>query len=253
LETYRSGLGGSAWLLFLGVVVIVGSLVLYGRNNSLGVLLGGWIIGGLLGYIGYMAIIRSLKIERLRLAAHMLRSQTLHAKMAVEHGNPEAERLVAEMEREERGFITRAFRAANVNVEEAFVSSTIDSIKKGSEPPYIVVYRNGVFDAPSTLIANITGQAASAVFALMAFVLLGLIMLAVGVLITPIIVYTTARTLSKHANRENRIRQILGLQQVPSNAPGAGGLLLSIITLGLYLPLYASSLTKSIDNHVVHV
>ncbi|MCE4627951.1 MAG: hypothetical protein F7C34_02215 [Desulfurococcales archaeon] len=89
-----------------------------------------------------MDIGRSLRIERLRLAVHMLRSQALHARLAVESGNPEAERLVREkMEREERGFITRAFRAANVNIEEAFVSGALDSIKREAEPPYVLIYR----------------------------------------------------------------------------------------------------------------
>ncbi|MCE4627950.1 MAG: hypothetical protein F7C34_02210 [Desulfurococcales archaeon] len=41
LETYESGLSGSAWLLFLGVAVIIASIIVTSRNQSVGVLLGG--------------------------------------------------------------------------------------------------------------------------------------------------------------------------------------------------------------------
>ena len=44
----------------------------------------------------------ALKVERLRLAAHMLRSKSLHAVLASEKGNDEALRLVSEMEARER-------------------------------------------------------------------------------------------------------------------------------------------------------
>jgi len=51
----------------------------------------------------------ALKVERLRLAAHMLRNISLHSVLASEKGNNEALRLVSEMEARERGFITRTF------------------------------------------------------------------------------------------------------------------------------------------------
>jgi len=107
-----------------------------------------------------------------------------------------------------------------------------------------------VLDAPSTLVANVTARTAGAIISLFAFILLGLILLVIGVLMGSIFVYTTARTLKKHAEMENRVRRLLGLDPVPANAPGVGGLIASIITDGLYLPLYARGLTNSIDSHV---
>ena len=116
----------------------------------------------------------------------------------------------------------------------------------------MLIYRNGMLDAPSTLIANIGSQAAASAAALIMFVFMGLILLLASIILTPIIVFTTSRALSKHAERENRLRRLLGLPEVPSAAPGARGLLASILTLGLYLPMYARSLTSAIDEHVAH-
>ena len=252
VELYRSGLSGSAWLLFLGIAVIIASIVYYNVSKSRAAVLIAWFIGGILGFIGYLAITNALKVERLRLAAHMLRSLSLHAKVAAEKGGSEALRLVEEAERRERGFIVRTFRAAGADVEQAFAQGVLDGIRKGAEPPYILVYRNGVLDAPSTLAANLTARTAGAVFSLLAFMILGLVMLFVGVLLGSLLIYTTARTLKGHATLENRLRRALGLPEVPAEAPGAGGLIASILTLGLYLPIYARSLTASLDAHVVH-
>ncbi len=100
------------------------------------------------------------------------------------------------------------------------------------------------------MVANITARTAGAIISLFALILLGLIMLVIGVLMGSIFVYTTARTLKNHAEMENRVRRLLGLDPVPANAPGVGGLIASIITGGLYLPLYARSLTSSINLHI---
>ena len=252
LELYSSGLSGSAWLLFVGVAVIIGSIIYYNvaPDNPWGVVLGAWVVGGILGFIGFYALSNALKVERLRLAAHMLRSISLHTALASEKGNSEALRLVGEMEKEERSFIARMFRAAGVDVTSAFMQSTLEGVERVTQPPYILIYRNGVLDAPSTLVANVTARTAGAIMFAFAFILLGLIMLAIGVLIGSIFVYTTARALKKHAEVENKIRQLLGLNPVPAKAPGIGGLIASIITGGLYIPLYARSLTSSIDSHI---
>ena len=192
------------------------------------------------------------RVERLRLAAHMLRSQALYAKLALENGNPEAERLVAEMEQAERGFIIRAFRAANISVEEAFASSALEGIRRGSEPPYIVVYRNGLLDAPSTLAANMAGRAAASAFSLLAFIFLGLIMLLVSIIATPIIVYTTGRALSKHAAVGEEGERDAGHSTSFQQCSQHWGLVASILTLRLYLPIYAGTLVRGVDTHVVH-
>ncbi|MEB3844321.1 MAG: hypothetical protein LRS48_01400 [Desulfurococcales archaeon] len=44
LELYSSGLSGSAWLLFIGVAVIIGSIIYYNvaPGNPWGVVLGAW-------------------------------------------------------------------------------------------------------------------------------------------------------------------------------------------------------------------
>ncbi len=70
LELYSSGLSGSAWLLFVGVAVIIGSIIYYNvaPGNLWGVLLGAWVIGGILGFIGFYVLPNALKFERLRLA-----------------------------------------------------------------------------------------------------------------------------------------------------------------------------------------
>jgi hypothetical protein len=262
VELYRSGVSGSAWLLFMGSLVIIGG-VLYWHSSyavqknainalsGLGILLGAWILGGILGFIGYLAVANGLKIERLRLAAHMLRSLNLHALLAHERNNEEALRLVSEAERREMGFIVRSFRAAGADVEQVFVEGVVDGIRRGSEPPYILIYRNGVLDAPSTLIANLTARTAGAVVGLLAFMFLGLIMLVIGILAGSILVYTTGRALKNHAKRENKVRKMLGLPETPVKGPSIGGLIASILTAGLYLPIYARGLTKSIDSHII--
>ncbi len=79
---------------------------------------------------------------------------------------------------------------------------TVKRTKKGMEPPYILVYRNGVLDTPSTLVANITARTAGAILAVFAFMLLGIIMLGIGILIGSIFVYTTSRALKNHASME---------------------------------------------------
>ncbi len=106
-------------------------------------MLGAWVIGGILGFIGFYALSNALKVERLRLAAHMLRSISLHTVLVSEKGNGEALRLASEMEAKERGFITRAFRAAGVDVTGVFMESTLKGVEKAAQPPYILVYRNG--------------------------------------------------------------------------------------------------------------
>lgn len=256
VELYESGLSGSAWLLFIGVIIIVGggALAIATSNgdalSALGTLIGAWIIGGILGYAGYLAISNALKIERLRLAAHMLRSISLHATLAEQKGNKEALELIQKMAKREKGFITRTFRAAGANVEEAFVEGAIRGIKEKTEPPYILVYRNGVLDTPSTLAANLTARTAGTALGALAFIFLGIILLAVAVIIGSIIAYTTANTLRNHAKLENKIRRLLGLEEKPADAPGAGGLIASILTGGLYLPIYTRKLTDSITAHV---
>ncbi len=252
LELYESEFGGSAWILFIGILAFLGGIALSDHGNDIGPILAGWFIRGLMGYIGYVGISNSIKIERLRLAAHMLRSHALHARLANEKGDREAERLVVEMEKAERGFIKRAFRAASSKMEEAFVNSALDGIGNKGELPYIVVYRNGMLDAPSTIIHNMTAGALNSIMSLLAFLILGTILLAITVIIAPIVIFLTARALSKHVQRENEVRRILGLHPVTAEAPGIGGLLASILTLGLYIPFYAKSLVKSIDSHVVH-
>ena len=250
VELYRSRLSGSAWLLFLGVVAVAGGIAYYNISENWVAILVAWFLGGILGYLGFLAITNALKVERLRLAAHMLRSLSLHALMANEKGNDEALRMLGEAEHRERSFIVRAFRAAGVDVEQTFLESTIEGIRKGSEPPYILVYRNGVLDAPATLTANLTARTAGVVIGIFAFILLGLVMLAVGIIIDSIFIYTTSRTLKKHAQLENRVRRQLGLREVPAEGPGAGGLIVSILTGGLYLPIYAKKLTESLDAHI---
>ncbi len=216
------------------------------------ILLIGWFLGGILGYIGYAAILRGLVIERLRLAAHMLRSHTLHAKVVLEGNNHEAIDLIVEVEHKEKGFVKRAFRVANVNVGEAFLTGALDGISRNADPPCVIIYRNGILDAPSTITANITGPLISSAAAVIMFLLFGFIMLIVAAIFAPIFIYTTARTLRKHANMENKPRKSLGLPPVPSESPGISGLILSIFSLGLYIPLYARSLTESIDAYVLH-
>ena len=115
------------------------------------------------------------------------------------------------------------------------MESTLKGVEKAAQPPYILVYSNGVLDAPSTLVANATARTAGAVISLFAFILFGLILLVIGMLMRSIFVYTTARTLKNHAEMENRVRRLLGLDPVPANAPGVGGLIASIITSELYL------------------
>ncbi len=250
-------MSGSAWLLFIGIATIIGSIVYYNvalRSNiwgGLGILLGAWVVGGIMGYIGFLALTNALKIERLRLAAHMLRSLSLHAAIASEKNNEKALHIISEAERKEADFIARAFRAAGVNVEQAFVQGAVESVKRGTEPPYILVYRNGVLDAPATLVANLTARTAGAILGIFAFILLGLIMLAIGIIVGSVFVYTTARTLKKHAVIENRIRRLLGLKEVPVEGPGLGGLIASILTGGLYLPIYARNLTEGINSHIL--
>jgi len=131
--------------------------------------------------------------------------------------------LLIDVERKESGFIIRAFRATGVNVEQCFVRGVVEGIEKSSEPPYILIYRNGILDVPSTLVANLTTRMASAGIALLVFILLGVIMLMITIIMTPILVYTTGRALRKHAVRENNVRRALGLPETPEEAPGIGG------------------------------
>lgn len=253
VEAYSSGISGSAWLLFIGAVLVIGSIWYLIANPGLGgvfAVLGAWIIAGVLGFIGFVAISNSLKVERLRLAAHMLRSLSLHAVLAYQKNSNEALQLVGEAEHREKGFIIRMFRAAGANVEQAFAEGVVDGIRRASEPPYILVYRNGVLDAPSTLIANLTARGFGAAFGVIAFILLGLVMLAVSIILSAVLIYTTGRALRAHATRENKVREILGLPRVPTEAPGIGGLVASILTAGLYLPMYARKLAKNIDMHI---
>ncbi len=106
----------------------------------------------------FYASSNTLKVERLRLATHMLRSISLHAVLASERSNSEALRLVSKMEARERGFITRMFRATGVDVTGAFMESTLKGVEKMAQPPYILVHRNCVLDAPSTLVVNLTAR-----------------------------------------------------------------------------------------------
>jgi hypothetical protein len=185
---------------------------------------GAWLIGGLLGFIGFIAILNTLKVERLKLATHMLRSLSLHAVLAYDKGGVEAVRRVAEAEQKEKGFVVRAFRAAGTNIEQAFAASALEGARRTSEPPYILVYRNGILDAPSTLVANLTARTIGATIGILAFIILGLVMLVVGILLGSIVIYTTARTLRNHGKRENEVRRVLGLPETLTEAPGVGGL-----------------------------
>ncbi len=54
----------------------------------------------------------ALKIERLRLAVHMLRSLSMHAALASEKGSEEAMRVLSEAAEKEAGFIERVFQSS---------------------------------------------------------------------------------------------------------------------------------------------
>ncbi len=209
-----------------------------------------WLIAGIFGFIGYLRIIRALQVAKLKLAAHMFRVHSLYAWLAVEKGNKRAEELVEKMASREYDFVYKTFSAAGINLPVTFATNLIESAKAKSEPPYIIVYRNGVFDAPSTLVANVVARLASATVAMAMLIIFGVAMLAGGILLTAITVYSISKKLKNHILMENTIRQELGLVELPVNTPGAGGMILSILTAGFYLPIYTSSFSKALDYHI---
>jgi len=256
LELNKTGLSGATWIIFAGTAVILGTfigIILVNNDDSrMLVLIAGWLLAGIIGFIGYVAIFNTLMAERLRLAAHMYRSLNLHAYIAARQGNKEALQMLRDVEREESRFVTRALRAAKDNVGEVFAASVVDSIEKTANPPYILVYQNGILDVPSTLALNFTSSMLSSMIALLAFILLGLLMLVIAIILVPILIYTTGKTLQKHIARENSVRRVLGLKETETTekAPTIAGLVVSILSLGLYLPIYTRKLIKGIDKHI---
>ena len=248
-ELEESNISWSAWLVFIGNLLTALGVLFLLRWNFAGTLFS-MIIGGLFGFIGYFAILHSLRVERVKLAAHMLRSISMHAELASKAGNMDALRLIDNAWRKERGFVKRMLMLAGVNPEYVFAERVVSGVTK-FRVPVITVYRGGMVDLPATFTANLMGSAMASVMALFGFIVLGFIFNTIALLAGAIVIYLTSRALRKHAERENEIRRLLGLPAVPSKAPSGAWALLSIITGGLTLPLYAKKLADSIDNHVL--
>lgn len=259
VELSESGISHSVRFTFLGVTLLIGGpfvsiIVHYAIGDPFSILLFMFSLlsGLILWFLGVLTVGDTLKVMRLKLAAHMLRSLSLHAVLAYDRGSSEAMKRVIKAEQEEKGFIVRAFRAIGVNVEQAFILGALQGAMRASEMPYIMVYRNGILDgASATLVSYVTAATIRSTTFIVALILLGLVMFIVSILADPILVYTTARTLRNHAKRENEIRRALGLAETPAEAPGIGGLIVSLLTLGLYLPVYARNLEKSITTHIL--
>jgi len=251
LELHSSGLSRAAWLIFIGVVLFIGALIgsIIEPSSALFLLFMGWLLAGLSGLAGYANIVSTLRFERLKLAAHMFRSMNLYAYIAMKRGNREALLLLSDVGREEYGFVIGAFRATGVNAEQ-YVQDTFKTAEKVFEPPYILVYRSGILDVPATLMTHYTLRGISSLLALFAFILFGLLMLMGTIIGAPILIYLTGRALRNHAIRENKVRRALGLPETPEEAPDIRGLLLSILSAGLYLPIYARKLARSVDGHI---
>lgn len=150
------------------------------------------------------------------------------------------------------------FEAASIGVS-AFVTGAQDAARKGSEPPYILIYKTGVLDKPSSALVNFIVKTVWVIILVLVFLLLGLSTLTIGVFVSsilvgvfsaPLFIYAIARKLRSHAELENKIRKSLGLSYVPKDAPGLGALIASILTGGLYLPIYAKKLVKSVNKHI---
>jgi len=255
IELSRSGLSASAWLISAATIIFIASIIITALDKSSSAwmyLVMGWLFSGFLGFVGYVAVAHTLKLERLKLGAHMFRALNLHAYLALEKNNIEAIQLLSDAESKESGFILRAFRAAGVNVEQGLVLNTIESIRRASTPPYVLIYRDGVLDVPSTFAANVFLRGMSAFMGLFAFIILGLVMVLVTVVISSIVIYLTGRALKGHITRENAVRRVLGLPEleVAKSTPSIVGLVISIVSGGIYLPLYAKKLINSIDAHI---
>jgi len=252
LELHSTGLSRATWLIFIGVVLFIGALIdsITRPSSDLSPLFVGWLLAGIFGLAGYVKIMSTLKFERLKLAAHMFRSMNLYAYIAMKQGNREALLLLSDVGREEYGFVIGAFRDAGINTEQYFVQDAIKNMEKLSEPPYILVYRSGILDVPATLMTHYTLRGVTSLLALLALILFGLLMLMTTIIGAPIFIYLTGRTLRNHAIRENKVRRALGLPETPEEAPDIRGLLLSILSAGLYLPIYARKLARSVDEHI---
>ena len=249
LELEESNVSWSAWLLFIGnLLSMIGLLELIRENLLASIAL--MMFGGVFGFIGFFAVFYSLRVERVKLAVHMLRSISMHAELALKKGNMDALRLIDEAWRRERGFVTRMLRLVGINPEQVFAERVINGVAR-FRAPVILVHSDGMLDLPATFTANVMGSAMASVMALFGFIVLGFIFNTVALLISPIVIYLTGRALRKHAERENKIRSLLGLPPVPSSAPRAAWILLSILTGGLLLPVFAKKLANSIDSHVL--
>jgi hypothetical protein len=138
-----------------------------------------------------------------------------------------------------------------VNIEDDIVESFIRSVERSGKGPTVVVLRGGVPDIFSSAAATAAARMTAGGIAVVGFVLMGLIFMVVLALIVPIAVYKHARDLRRYAEAENRIRRALGLQEVPVKVPSALGILVSLLTVNLYLPFYAGRFKNAIEAHMI--
>ncbi|MEB3772914.1 MAG: hypothetical protein GSR82_04455, partial [Desulfurococcales archaeon] len=247
----------SGYFASLGLIYVCGEIVLGDM------FLEGWIIGGILAYSTYSSIMKDLAMERLRLAVHMLRNHILYAKLAIEKGNLEAERLLVKMEEADRSLIKKILREAMPHLQSKLTGSTVESIRKGLEPPSAVIYRE-ILSSPLSKIEwdKWIGSRLVKSLLIVVFVMAGIGMLLVSLIVYSIVFYMITRDLFRHQQLESLVRESLGINSEHGNALGpirlkqriinVSLLVLSILSLGFLLPLYARFLEKRINEHLLN-
>lgn len=280
LETEESQIVRSAAVVAIAsLLTVIGLLsrVINGDEYSAGSM--SWLIfiGSFMGLIGFLAMVYAIRVERAKLAAHMYRSAIVHSILAALYGDDETMLSVKEMWEKEEKFVKRALgalrdidirqfaetlsaqinelmRAANAQLLESMRRLTTSMINMLN--PFYMLTRASM--TPYTLweptfLEGIGGALSALLFAMLVFaviMLIGLVSLAVTILVSPILVYMTSRAFAKHAEMENRIRAKLGLDTILTYKPRLKDVLLSIVTLGLYLPFYVWNFTKIMNEHI---